>query len=803
MKKVLAFVALFGSVAYAANVVDVKVKALDGFGGDVGSVLTRCQTKAGAAYDPVTVTRDVKSLDLSGEFQEISTDVRSAADGVEVVFYVKRKMRYQAPLAVKGNKVLSESKIAGEAGLRDGALYGEGDLAVAAGKVRDAYRKKGYPDAKVTAVPETVSGNSCAITFVVDEGARSVVSGYEFDGAKSVAQSDLRKAIGVYPWWNPVGWFGEEPTSAEQLAQAAAKAREHYADLGYLDAAVGGPERVAAEDGRTVIRFTVDEGPRYRVGATSIEGLTRYSEADVREKSDLPEPGSFAGAKALSDAARRIAVAVNSGNEGLAYSRVSYRHLPSAKGDGYQDIVFVVDEGSPVVIDNIRIEGNEYTKDKVIRREIELSPGNRMLEDRADRSKRKLEGLDYFTRVNYTLRDTGKGRDASGAEYRDLVYEVEEKNTGAFMVGIGASSVDSVYVSAEVQQANFDLFAPGKYFRGGGQKARLYAQAGPRIQTYEASISEPHFLDRFMELSVEGYRRMRWYDDYDLIRSGGDVSLSYPMKVWNPANLWRRDAERYVPFGRFGVRWTGEFIEFDDVERGYWLYDGRTVSLKEEDRRYGDAFESVVRLYWMRSTCNNPRMPTSGSRTQLYVDLSAGGDNAYYKLGFAHRTYLSPWRGAVSGDSWLREHVLMVALRGETIDGISDDVPIYNRLFLGGPKSIRGIEYRNVSPMARRLRDGEPSDSYMPWGGQTLACVNIEYTVPIVKMFRVAAFTDLGSVGADEFDFDLGDTFAWTAGVGVRFDIPMFPIRLDFGFPIERPDHADKEMFSFTVGYDF
>jgi outer membrane protein insertion porin family len=144
----------------------------------------------------------------------------------------------------------------------------------------------------------------------------------------------------------------------------------------------------------------------------------------------------------------------------------------------------------------------------------------------------------------------------------------------------------------------------------------------------------------------------------------------------------------------------------------------------------------------------------------------------------------------------------MVALRGETICG--DDIPIYNRMFLGGPKSIRGIEYRNVSPFARRSdKNGKFSGDYTPWGGQTLFCANFEYTIPIVKMFRLAFFSDVGSVAEDEFDIDFSDTFAWTAGMGLRLDLPMFPIRLDFATPIEKPDEAEKEVFSFTIGYDF
>ena len=135
MKKILAIGLLAAGAAFAADVTDVKVRALDGFGGDTSSVLTRCQTKVGSPYDEETVSRDVNSLKASKEFQDISVEARRTAEGVEVVFYVKRKMRYQAPMVVKGNSYFSESKIVKESGLKDGALYGEGGLWVRPAKM--------------------------------------------------------------------------------------------------------------------------------------------------------------------------------------------------------------------------------------------------------------------------------------------------------------------------------------------------------------------------------------------------------------------------------------------------------------------------------------------------------------------------------------------------------------------------------------------------------------------------------------------------------------------------------------------
>ncbi len=804
MKTHIALIALLSSAtAWSAQVIDVKFKALDGFGGDTGSIASRCQTKKGQEYDPAMLTRDVGALKDSSEFEDISADAQRVDGGVEVTFFVKRKMRYSAPATVKGANAFSVSKILKEAELKVGYLYGEADLAEAADRVRTAYYKKHYYDAKVSPVVEMLpEGDGATVTFIIDEGERQKIGSYVFAGATGVSEDELKEAINALPWWNPLGWFSDAPVTPEQQALCVPKIEEVFRNRGYLDVKVSGPERVMRGDGRVDVRFNVAEGPQYTVGETKIVGLKRYPEESVRAKSSLPEAGAVAGAKALADAARRIEVAVGSGDSGLADTHVTVKHFPSESDPVVAKIVFEVAEGVPVVINKVEIRGNDYTKDKVIRREITLGPGDRMLEDRAEQSKRKLENLDYFSRVRYELLPTDRGKDENGAEWRDLVYEVEEKNTGNFMVGLGAGSVDSVYAYAEVQQSNFDLFAPRKFFRGGGQKGRVFVQAGPRIQSYEASVTEPHFLDRFLELTVEAYRRNRWYDDYDVIRSGGGATLAYPAKVWNPRSFWDPQADKYVSFGKFGVRLGGEFIQMDDVENDYYEYKGVSKQwLKEEDRKYGDAVEGVVRLFWSRDDRDSYRVATRGSRSQVYLDVGAG-DNEFYKIGLSHRHYFSPWKGVVSGDSWLKEHVFMVGFRAETIDGFgsNDYVPIYNRLFLGGPKSIRGIEYRYVSPYIKKANS---RSDYIPWGGQTLFCMNFEYTVPIVKMVRLAAFSDLGSVGEDEFDFDFSDNFAWTVGLGVRLDIPMFPIRLDFATPIEKPDHCEEEVFSFSVGYDF
>ena len=790
MKRLILAAALVLACAFtaeAAKIASVKAVSTDGKDENVGDVLSRCRLKAGAEYDAQQCARDVRALRDSGEFDDITVKVEEGADGLDVTYLFKRKMRFLAPLNVKGADYWSVSKITKYSELKDGYAYGEADFAAAAGRIRKEYQKKFFSEVKVTPIVEPVpdSPGTVTVTMVIDEGPRHKISDYTFAGNVSVDADDLRASIDQYPWWNPIGWFTDDLTTEQDFAEACDKLTACYRDRGFLDAVVSPPEEIALPNGKYERRFKIDEGARYTVGNITVSGVTKYPVDAVLGAIKAVKTGDVAGAAALTEAAHQVEIFCGSGQFALAETRVNVKRVPQAADPSVLDIEFAVVEGVPVTISRVLVRGNDYTKDKVIRREILLSPGDPMLEDKADRSKRKLENLRYFERVRYYLEKTDAGETRPGEpELRDLVYEVAEKNTGNFMVGVGASSVDSVYGTVEVSESNFDLFNPWR-FRGAGQKGRIFLAAGPRYQSYEASVTEPHLFDRLLELTVEGYRRQRWFDEYDIIRNGAAMTLSYPVKFW----------PTWPTTGRLGARVSAEFIQFDDVEKGIW-YDrkNKVCSFREEEDKYGDAWEIPFRVFWLDDTRDNFLIPKKGHRINIYGDVVTG-DNEYWRAGFNFKQYCTVWKKY--------GHVLSFGLRGETLDSFSgsDKLPIYDRLFLGGPRSIRGVEYRDIAP--RVWKHKNKKGSYEPWGGQTSWCGTFEYTVPVVKYVRLAAFTDFGSVGEDEFDFDT-DWFCWSAGVGIRLDIEQFPIRIDFAVPITEPDDdVDDEFFSFSVGYDF
>ena len=788
MKRMVLAVALaVAGMASAAKVASVSVKAADGDVEDVGDAAARCQVKVGDEYDPAQCARDVRALRDAGTFDDIVVKAEQGVNGVDVTYVVKHKMRFQGPLAVKGCDYWNEGKIAKFSELKDGYAYGEAEIAAAAGRIRREYQKKFFPDVKVKPVVEPVEGIAGAvkITMEIEEGERAKITDFEFDGNEAFEADELRASFNQYPWWNPMGWFSDVPATPQDLAEARDRVVAFYRDRGYLDVEISQPEVRTREDGERVRVFQVREGPCYKVGTISVTGVKAYPEDVVAAAVKRIAPGDVAGATALDEAAHEIEVFCGSGRAALADTHVTVRRLPSETDPETLNLVFAVEEGVPVTVNRVLIRGNDYTMDKVIRREIALSPGDPMLADKAERSKRRLENLRYFDRVRYYLEkvDGGEAKDGK-PELRDLVYELSEKNTGNFLIGIGAGTESSVFGQIELSEANFDLFSPWR-FRGAGQKGRLCIQAGPRVQTYEASVTEPWFLDRQLELTVEVYRRQRWYDDYDVIRSGAAVTLSYPVKFW----------PTWEAFGRLGVSLAAEYIEYDDVDNGYY-YDpkrgDRFRMLKEEEDRNGDKVEVPLEVFWKLDTRDRFIFPTQGHTVRLFGDI-VGGDNEYWRVGFNVRKYFPVWKKY--------GHVFQIGLRGETVDAFSDDLPLYDRLFLGGSKSIRGVDFREIAP--RIYAHENKKGRYVAWGGQTSWCMNMEYSVPVVKMLRVAVFSDLGSVGEDEFDFDTA-WFCWSVGLGLRLDLEQFPIRLDFATPVVDPDETvDEKVFTFSVGYDF
>ena len=227
------------------------------------------------------------------------------------------------------------------------------------------------------------------------------------------------------------------------------------------------------------------------------------------------------------------------------------------------------------------------------------------------------------------------------------------------------------------------------------------------------------------------------------------------------------------------------------------LADGSDYSFSDEP----ESLKSTVRLTLLHDTRDNPFLPTRGNRTSIFGSVSGGIlglDTDIYQLGLRMNQYFPLWLGHV------------VALRGrcEVVEsyGDMDAVPLMDRLFLGGGRTLRGFDYRDVGPKAIRKSEyesGESSGFYRPLGGRSMAMANFEYTIPVVSNIRIALFFDVGNVWWDSYDFQFND-LAMSTGAGLRLDLPGFPIKIDYGWVVRKDDDlTEKEPWVIWIGPDY
>jgi outer membrane protein insertion porin family len=652
--------------------------------------------------------------------------------------------------------------------------------AAAAGRLRAKLEDDGYVNAKVHFdIRHAEAPGYAFLTFLVDAGVERSIRDYCIEGNTAFDHDTLASAFGWMPIYNPISWFTDFPVSDPKLDDARAAMTDVYVKAGYLDAEISTPELRQIEgkcEGRCDAVFTVVEGDLYTVGDVTVAGAQTYPTAVLESIARVTlEAKESRVASAENLEAMRHAVAEYYGSRGYVDTFVEVQLVARADAPIVDVTYNIRNEGEQVRIRNIEIRGNAITQDKVIRRELVIQPGEYYDSRLIERSEARVRNLNYFTEESgvssFTVKTDNPGE-------RDLVFNVREERTAEWGLGAGASTVDSVFVFAKVAQRNFDLFNPSNGFRGGGQRASASVEAGNRRQTVDLAWTQPWLFDIPLSFTVNAYRRMRWYDHYDEIRTGAAFTLSWkPVPIPSPFGDLQLD--------RIGLRYTIEQIRFDDEDSGVWYTrDGDAFSFTDMD----DGINSKFRVFWSENHRNRPFFPTSGWESELYAEVGVGGDAKDYAWGF---TYSKWW------DVWF-DHVVLTRFRFDTVKAYDGEVPIYDRFFIGGGRTVRGFEFRDGGPKAYTGKDG--AGDHVGIGGETRWCATLEYTIPLVSSLGFAVFTDIGSA-SDGF-CDVSDDLLWSAGCGLRLNLPGFPIRLDVAFPITNDDDTEEETFTFWIGVD-
>jgi len=724
------------------------------------------------------VAHDVDNLRKSGRFAYVRAVVEQN-EGRYILIYKVASRSSLRQIEIVGADGIGNRKIKKELELSLGDYVDEALIGEKVRKVETYCRKHKYPDATISweLKPDPETG-SADLFITVKEGEKLRVKYIRFEGDNLTSDSfwrrlvpnifpskkitskfeprDLRKLMQQKKTWWITPWFGAYKPEVKEADLAAI--RTFYQDRGFLDVNVDGPHITNLGEGKLELNYRIQEGIKYKIGSMEYEGNVLYATSELEKQVKL-RSGAVASKAAIDTAA----AAVNRyyGNRG--YLRNDVQPIittdPETK---VASIRFKVREGELANINEISIRGNEKTKDEVMRRELAVYPGELYHQEKIETSESRLKNLNYFETVSSSYVP------AKGSNDYDLVFNVKEKAMGSFLIGAGFSSVDDLVGFAEMSHGNFDMknWPPV----GDGQKVKVRVQGGTERADLELSFVEPWFMDRKLAFGQDLYYRDASYysDDFDLQTIGSKTSLTKPI---------------LNPFTRGTVSYSLEEFKVYDV-------DAPPQSVIWEDE--GKTLKSTVGTSISRDTRDQFFIPTKGNLATVGAEVAGGplaGEEDIY--GFE----------AKSSQFWpvLDDHVLNIKGEARTVDsyGDSDHVPIWDRLFLGGPRNIRGFEYRDVGPRDKYNKD-EPSGGLSSWYG------TIEYTIPLWTKIRGATFYDIGAVSEDTFQMS-NEYLNSSYGVGVRIDLPMFPLRLDYAIPHITDDYNDGEngRFSFLLGYSF
>ena len=728
-------------------------------------ILAQMRTKVGQLYSNEVVQEDIKALYKTGYIRNVRIFAQPQGDGVKVIVAVQTRAIVRE-IEITGAERVKPTRLRKEIKIRLNQAVDEQQLEEARQKIIDVYQARGYTDVSVQfrIDPIDEKRGTARVVFTVTEGARGAVSQIRFEGNAHASQAVLRKQMKTRG--RTLLYIVDKSGRLDeiQLEQDLDKIREYYQNHGFIDVEIKEVRKERTQKGPMIITIVISEGPQYHVRKLSITGYQNTTEAKIRALLKMKE-GSVYSPKQLRDDAKAVADAYGSG--GYVDLEITPEGTPS--GPALIDVHYNIEEGVRSFVNRVNIEGNTRTKDKVLRREVLVAPGDVFNTVRVDITKKRLENLGYFAKVETYPEDT----DIPGR--KDLTILVQEKRTGSLSFGGGFSTVDKLVGFAELTQGNFDLFN-WPSFTGGGQKFRLRVQYGTERKDFTLNITEPYFLDRRLALSGQAFYTEANY-----------LSAEYDQRNYGFMFDLRKPLNAYM-YGTLGYQF--QYVDIFNVDPS-----ASDAILSQA----GSTLESKVLASLVFDTRDNPLLSRRGQRITFSPFITGtflGGDIQVYGLDMEVSQYFHlPWDTIllINGEIATVSHYIGGNRPFTSINGLPSGVPLYERLYLGGSNNLRGFPFREVGPQDQ---NGEPT------GGQSMARTTVEWTFPIIEKARGAIFYDMGFVNSASWAFGF-QNMASDVGIGLRLDLPIGPLRLDYGYPVMRNGYNGGGHFNFSVGYQF
>jgi len=699
--------------------------------------------KEGDLYQLKIISDELKSIYKMGYFDDIRVEAQNLAGGKSIIFTVKEKPTVRNIL-IKGNTwVFDDDEIKEVLTIRKGSILNINTIQSDMRRIEELYKEKNFHNVKVSFNVYARDDFQADIEYVIEEGKKLQIKEINFVGNSAFSAGKLKGLIGTsekgfLSWLTSSGDLNQE-----NLSQDAAKLTAFYHNNGYVQARVGEPEVKFEEDG-IVITIRIDEGPRFKVGDVTMAGDLIIPQEQLLEKLKITAEEYYNRETLRTDVLNLTDIYAD---EGYAYVDISPRIDQDIENLAV-NITFDIDKGKQVYFEEITISGNTKTRDKVIRRQLQVYEQELYGGRRLKRSVRNLYRLDFFEDIKV---NTDKG---SADDKMRLRIDVIEKNTGAFSFGAGYGNVENLFLTASVAERN--LF-------GRAQTLSLKGQLGAKTTRFTLSFTEPWMFDIPLSAGADIYNWNYDFSNYDKDSIGAVLRIGYPL----------------IDYTRGYLSYNYDIADIKNVSN-----DAANSIKNDEGKNIKSSIETSIK-YDSRDQLFHP---THGSMHNVSYEFAGLGGTVGFNKIIGETGWYFPlfWQiiGVLHGKAGYVKQ-----LPGKTL-------PDYEKFYMIGSDGLRGFERDDLSP-----RDDNGSEV----GGNKFVQFNAETRFPLVKEAGVYGvfFFDTGDIYSEDEDINLGD-LRESAGVGIRWLSPMGPIRLEYGWILDpKPTDNGSGSWEFSMATSF
>jgi outer membrane protein insertion porin family len=730
-------------------------------------ILNLVRTHEGDKFDPATVAEDYQRIYGLRKFSDVEAKVEPTEKGVIVVFSVTEQKQIKRFNFI-GNAALDTQSLENAIDLKVGESIDQFRISLAKQAIENLYRDKNFPYAHVDIDNERLARTG-ELTFTIVEGPNVRIRKITFIGANSFSTSKLKGELTSKTWIFIIRPGTFDPSIVEDDVAAL---RRFYEGKGFFDVRVGRKLIWSPDLSELQINFVISEGLRYKVDRIVFSGNSVVSEHRLRKDLKVAEGDAYDSDLVQRDVRQMVRAYSPFGyiydpdSTDPSYLRIDPRTVFTSE-PGHMILEYDISEGRPFRLGRVIVKGNTRTMDKVILREMHVSPGELYNSGEIADAVDRLKGTPYFSNVSVT--PIGDDPDT-----RDLLVEVTEAKTASFNIGAGINSNGGVGGNLTYEQRNFDItdfpsnfsdIFSDRAFIGAGQDFRASLEPGTQQTNADIRFTEPYIFDQPFSFSNDIYYRDRTRESYDDIRLGDRITLGH-----------RFD---YVYSGSFSLR--GEDVNIENIQ-------DKEIRSNQILALAGHSQLTSVGLQFRRDTTTSGLLPAKGTTTTIGLESYGllGGNFQFEKLTGSFDYYRTLYADLLDRKTILRFYSDVGWIFG-------GDDPFFERFYGGGIGSIRGFAFRGVSP-----RDGPANDQI---GGDFSVTGTVEVSYPLAaEILRGVVFTDFGTV---EHDVQIG-VIRSSIGTGFRLTLPFLgqvPIALDFAIPITK-DHYDNTQFvSFSLGF--